>query len=100
MNKEELNYIKELKVYKTYEYHDESVGTIRLLIIYRGERLFFQVNEKALICEISARDSMLSKKSLKKWDDGSSIDTEEREQLVALIAKYYTLSYKAALVVV
>ena len=101
MNKEELNYIKELKVGRSiYEYHDRSVGTIRLLIIYRGEGLFFQIEEKALICEISARDGMLSKESLKKWDNGSAIGAEDREQLAALIVKYYTLSYKDALVVV
>lgn len=101
MNREELNYIKELKQGRSaYEYHDQSAGTIRLLIIYRGERLFFQINDRALICDISARDSMLGKRSLKKWDDGRLIGAEDRELLVALIQKYYTLSYRDVLVVV
>lgn len=95
MNKEELSYIKELKADKSaYEYVDADLGVIRLLIVYRGERLFFQIKDKAIICVISARDAMLSKKSLKKWDDGQTINESERERLSTIISKYYKLSYK------
>ena len=92
MNKEELSYIKELKVERSaYEYTDAALGVVRLLIIYRGERLYFQIGSEAIICSISARDAMLSKKSLKKWDSGRVIDETERDRVAAAIAKYYKL---------
>ncbi len=101
MNKEELSYVKELKTDKSaYEYVDADFGVVRLLIVYRGERLYFQIGNEAIICEISARDAMLSKKSLKKWDNGRALDELERERIAAIISKYYKLSYKDDLIAV
>lgn len=94
MNKEELEFIQELKNDRSvYNYNIPDVGRVRLMIIYRGERLFFQLNDKALICLISAHEAKLSKKSLKKWDDGTLINVSEKEKICQLICQYYTLSY-------
>ncbi|AIO33675.1 hypothetical protein DM39_3239 [Burkholderia cenocepacia] len=42
MNKEDLDYIKELKLNGScYAFDDRLVGIVRLLIIYKGEGLFF-----------------------------------------------------------
>lgn len=101
MNKEELEYIEELKEDNTvHSYNDKQLGVIRLMVIYRGERFFFQINNKALICIISARDVKLSQKSLKKWDDGSKIEEEERIFLCDLIVKYYEKAYGEMLAII
>lgn len=76
------------------QFHDAEWGVIRLKLLYRGEFLFFQLNELALICEVSARYSTLDKTSLKRWDDGSVIGADEREALAKIIARYYRLCWK------
>lgn len=58
-----------------FEKNGESFG---LLILGRGENLFFQKNDKAFICDISARDAELDKSSIKKWDDGTKISLEQK----------------------
>ncbi len=101
MNKEELNYIKELKVNDSvYAYQDQVLGAIRIMIIYRGERLYFQLNDKAIICIISARDAMLSRKSLKIWDNGDKITESEVDKLCPIICKFYEKSYGDNLTIV
>ncbi|MDJ0038509.1 hypothetical protein QM637_22115 [Pantoea allii] len=101
MNKKEMAYIKELKNDDSaYSYQDDELGLIRMKIIYRGERLYLQVEGRAMICVISARDSMLSKKSLIKWDSGDKINLNEVDFLCEKIKKYYAKSYSEELVVV
>lgn len=64
MNKDELECIKELRQDSSvYSYQDKVLGVVRIKVIYRGERLYFQIKDRAIICIISARDAMLSKKS-------------------------------------
>lgn len=58
------------------------------------------MNELALICVISARDSVILKKSLKKWDNGDKIDGLVRDNLLTIISGYYEKSYGSALRVV
>ena len=43
---------------------------------------------------------MLSKKSLKKWDSGEKIDSDEVELLCNTIQKYYAKSYSDELIIV
>lgn len=101
MNKEELNYIKELKDDDSAsEFVDETYGMIRLKTIYRGEGLYFQLNDRALICTISARDAMLSKKSIKRWDNGKLIEEQERDMILGIIRSYYPKAYLNELTVI
>ena len=100
MNKNISSYIEELKVNNSvYEYHDEEFGNIRLMIIYKGEGLYFQINNEALICEISAHSAVLSKNSIKKWDNGRTINEAECEKIINIISKYYKLSYMDDLII-
>ncbi|HDS1154188.1 TPA: hypothetical protein QDZ66_005044 [Pluralibacter gergoviae] len=101
MNKDELECIKELRQDSSvYSYQDKVLGVVRIKVIYRGERLYFQIKDRAIICIISARDAMLSKKSLKKWDSGEKIDSDEVELLCNTIQKYYAKSYSDELIIV
>ncbi|CAI8836387.1 transposase [Kosakonia quasisacchari] len=90
--REELQELK--RDSSAFQFHDVEWGIIRLKLLYRGEFLFFQRNEQALICEVSARYATLDKKSLKRWDDGSVIGACEREALAKIIARYYQLCWK------
>jgi len=72
------------------QYNGESYG---LLVLGRGESLFFQKGEQAFICDISARYSELDKSSIKKWDDSVKILKEERQEISQIIAKLYKQAY-------
>jgi hypothetical protein len=64
MNRDGMAYINELKNDNSaYTYQDNEPGHIRIKIICRGERMYLQVEDRATICVISARDYTLSKKS-------------------------------------
>ena len=65
----------------------------------RGENLFFQENERALICEIDAINGVIYSKSIKKWEGAKKMNTEEHNRIIALIATYYKESYNLNVVI-
>lgn len=73
---------------------EENGELLGLLILGRGENLFFQKGDKAFICDISARDSELDKSSIKKWDDGTKISIDQKKDLAIKIADLYKKFYK------
>ena len=74
-----------------FEKNGELFG---LLILGRGENLFFQKGNRAFICDISARDSGLDKSSIKKWDDGINISVSQKQSLAIEIAELYKMFYQ------
>lgn len=91
MNRKEKEYIRELKI-------DKSTGKIiennlfegyKIRIIERGERLFYQQKEKALICEIQIRNGSIFSSSIKKWDDDSIVTEEEKRTILERIKSYF-----------
>jgi len=101
VNSDELTYLQELKNDgTTSEFADKTYGVIRLKTIYRGEGLYFQLNDRALICAISARDAMLSKKSIKRWDNGKVIEEQERDMILEIIKNYYPKAYLNELTII
>ncbi|WP_436874273.1 hypothetical protein [Kosakonia sacchari] len=101
MNSDELTYLQDLKNDDTAsEFADKTYGVIRLKTIYRGEGLYFQLNDRALICTISARDAMLSKKSIKRWDNGKLIEEQERDTILEIIKLYYPKAYLSELTII
>jgi len=95
MNKSEQAQIQELKT-NIAGVHRFTEGGDRygMLIIARGELLFFQKNESGLICEISARYSLINPKTIKQWDNGNKISEEEREKILEKIIHFYKIAYK------
>ncbi|GAA0538000.1 hypothetical protein LX66_2025 [Chitinophaga japonensis] len=100
MNKSEQAQIKELKA-NIDGVHRFTDGTDKygMLIIARGELLFFQENDKGLLCEISARYSLINPKTIKQWDNGDKISEEEKDQILAKIIHFYKIAYKNDLTV-
>lgn len=95
MNKEIRNLIYELKA-DTARVHrfDDSGTSFGMLIIGRGEELFFQKGDRALLCEISARYALINIKTIKRWDDGTVITDVEKRELIPEIIKIYKLAYR------
>jgi len=95
MNKEEIQEIQELKnSQRVYRFTDEDNNSIGLLILNRGEQMFYQENDNGLICEISARHSVIFTKSIKKWSNGKKINPEEKNKIIERLKKYYKNAYQ------
>ena len=94
MTKENIKLIKLLKANTDGVYRFKDLkNSYGLLILGRGENLFFQENDKALICELSATHSLLNPLTITKWDNGQEITVDEKNSLLEKISKYYLLSY-------
>jgi hypothetical protein len=87
---------KEIKstITGAYEFRENDTVIYKMKILGRGEELFFQRNEDALICEISARLAMINPKTITKWDNGNKISDDERTIIVEKIIELYKKAYK------
>lgn len=87
-------YIEQLK-------SDPSVNRIKdiegneygIRVLGRGENLFFQENDKALICQINAGYGIIFIKSIKNWEGEKKMSESEKNRVVNLIKKYYREIY-------
>ncbi len=72
---------------------DENGNNYGIRVLGRGENLFFQENNKGLICEIDAAHGVIFTKSIKKWEGEKKMKSEEKQRVVKLIEKYYKEVY-------
>ena len=72
----------------------------KILILGRGEMMYFSKEGKSTLIEISARFSKLYLNSFKSWGNGKAILESERSDLAAIIKKVYLLAYKEDLEIV
>lgn len=63
----------------------------------RGDNLFFQENNKALVCEIDAVDSIVYAKSVRSWSGSKKMSASEKARVLALIEHYYKRAYEKSL---
>ncbi|MEN5232472.1 hypothetical protein [Sphingobacterium faecium] len=96
-----MKYVKEIKDTITGAYVIDAVDGYRykLKILGRGDELFFQKDDDALICEIVARYGVINPKSITRWDNGEKISDEERDFILETIIDLYKKAYKDDLVV-
>ena len=94
--KERINLINQLNTMGSDEVHHFTIENVlyKILILGRGDMLFYSENNKSLICEISARNCLLSLNSLKYWGGNKKIEDKEKDHLFERIKKVYTLAYK------
>ncbi len=94
-------YVKEIKstITGAYEIDGKDGHKYKLKILGRGEELFFQKDDNALICEISARHVAIEPKGIRRWDNGYKISDEERTLILETIIDLYKKAYKDDLVV-
>ncbi|WP_313492027.1 MULTISPECIES: hypothetical protein [Sphingobacterium] len=91
-----MSYVKEVKstICGFHEFKEKDGTTYKIKILGRGEELFFQKNDNALICDISARFAVIDPTSIKRWDNGSKIYDEEREAILVKIIELYEQAYQ------
>ncbi len=90
-----MNNVKEIKstIAGCYEIKEEDGTHYKIKILGRGEELFFQKNDSALICDISARFAAIDPLSINRWDNGCKISEEEREGMLEKIIELYQQAY-------
>lgn len=78
-----------------YTYHEQGV-TYRMLIVFRGEGLFYAEDDKCLVFDkFSARDVKVSMKGVDRWLDGTAFT--DREQVKINLKRFYKQFYRDAL---
>lgn len=94
------DYIEQLKGNSTVNRLIDNQGnSYWIKVLGRGENLFFQENEKALICEIDAVNGTIYSKSIKNWEGEKKMSTVEQDRIILLIAKYYKEIYNQNVVI-
>ena len=79
---------------------DRNSNRIKLLILGRGEDLFFQFNERSIFCVIDSVEYILYSKSIKVWEETrEKITADERTKLIDSIITAYEKFYGTPLVV-
>lgn len=84
-----MNTFEEWMNDKTVNRISKNGFTYGFRIIGRGEHLFFQENEKSLICEIDRVNNVIYLKSIRFWNTGARIKTEEKNRLISAITDIY-----------
>jgi hypothetical protein len=72
---------------------DEAGNRYGIRVLGRGENLFFQENDKALICQIDAVNGVIFTKSIKNWEGQRRMDANEKSRVITLLEKYYKQVY-------
>ncbi|OMP74946.1 MULTISPECIES: hypothetical protein [unclassified Chitinophaga] len=86
--------INELKTDQRAYRYEEDGNKYGLLILYRGETLFYQENDRALLCEIAARFAVINPETIAQWDDNTDINSDERAAILDKIMTLYKKAYK------
>lgn len=90
MNRTELEYLKDIKADAKINEKVDKTGTFKIKILNRGEQLYYQSEDKALIFEIGLLPKIvLFTKTIKKWDNGKKVTDEERSILYERITQYF-----------
>ena len=85
--------IKDLIQDPTVNRVEENGNLYGIRVIRRGENLFFQENNKGLICQINATHSVIFANTIKKWEGRKIMTLTERERVTELVLKYYKKVY-------
>jgi hypothetical protein len=85
-----MEQVEELKKSNKINYKEDEFGKFRISVINRGEQLYYEVDDKAFICQILILPQItLFTKSLKKWDNKKAISDVERSKFYDRIKQYF-----------
>lgn len=62
----------------------------RIRIVSRGEQAFYQQNERALLVDIDPAHHAISRRSIRRWDDGILVGEREKDVIVQRLVAYLT----------
>jgi hypothetical protein len=89
-------YIENLILDPTVNRFTDGETRYGIRVLGRGENLFFQENDKALICQIDAVHSIVYSKTIKNWEGEKKMSEVEKHRVIELVEKYYKLVYSPA----
>jgi hypothetical protein len=91
----EIDYITTLmnETQMVHRFTEEDGSTYGILVLGRGENLFFQQGQRAFICLIDAVHAEICSKSINKWNDGKKITPSEKSFIQNKLIHYYKLIY-------
>jgi hypothetical protein len=72
---------------------DESGNIYGIRVLGRGENLFFQENDKGLICQIDALHSAIFINTIREWEGEKRMNDAEKKRVIELIKYYYSRYY-------
>ena len=84
-----MSVIEKWKCDDTVVRFKEGDNCYGIRIIGRGDNLFFQENENALICDIDAVGAIIFARSIKCWDGQKKMQPSEKERVLNLIERCY-----------
>jgi hypothetical protein len=76
-----------------HRFTEEDGSTYGILVLGRGENLFFQQGDKAFICSIDAVHAEIYSKSINKWNDGKKITPSQKKIIQEKLIHYYKRVY-------
>lgn len=68
-----------------------TIGThsYAIRVLGRGDMLFFQEDENALVCQIDASNAAIFSSSVNSWNNKASMSSDEKERVLSLIVVLY-----------
>lgn len=72
---------------------DEQGNRYGIRVLGRGENLFFQENDNALICQIDAVHGVICIRTIKNWEGQGEMTADEKNRVADLIETYYRQVY-------
>jgi hypothetical protein len=83
--------LRRLKSLTDVELNGETLPAIdglscRMKVLYRGEAVFFQCGPRAILIDVIAGKGVIGRRSIRKWDDGSSVTPVQRDAIVDRLA--------------
>jgi len=61
----------------------------RIRILHRGESIFYQEGNRALICEFDPYAYLIVEKSIAKWDDEELVSKEDLIRIKERLTRYF-----------
>ncbi|HOJ78580.1 MAG TPA: hypothetical protein PLZ08_10890 [Bacillota bacterium] len=91
----EYEHIQELKAKNESAFlvKDTEDSKVYLKILNRGEQLFYQENDRAFICEISLPHNVVFIETIKKWNTGTKLTPQEKEEVINNIQRFFKNNY-------
>ena len=88
-----IDYIRSLKV-ETIEGLVSRVEinkehNYKFRIVSRGDQLFHQDGDRALLIQMNPYDYAIYTKSINNWDDGEKITDQEKELIISRVKDYF-----------
>ena len=75
------------------KFKDKDNNVYSIKILGNGGNLYFQENDKGLICQINALVSMVFIKTIKNWEWHKNMNNNEIDRVSLLIKYYYKKVY-------